>query len=41
VAFSHRADFLALPPDTKPEVGDVAVGLSVGESSDGEGGLSG
>jgi preprotein translocase subunit SecB len=39
VAFSHRGDFLALPPDTKPEVGDVAVGLSVGESSDGEGGL--
>jgi len=39
VAFSHRADFLALPPDTKPEVGDVAIGVSVGESPDGEGGL--
>lgn len=39
VAFSHRADFLALPPDTKPEVGDVAIGVSVGEGRDGESGL--
>jgi preprotein translocase subunit SecB len=39
VAFSHRADFLALTPDTKPEVGDVAIGVGVGESPDGESGL--
>jgi preprotein translocase subunit SecB len=39
MAFSHRGDFLALPLDTKPEVGDVAIGVSVGEGTDGESGL--
>lgn len=39
MAFSHRPDFLALPGDTRPEVGDVAIGVSVGEGADGESGL--
>ena len=39
MAFSHRPDFLALPVDTRPEVGDVAIGVSVGEGADGESGL--
>jgi preprotein translocase subunit SecB len=39
MSFGHRPDFLALPPDTKPDVGVVAIELHVGESSDGAGGL--
>lgn len=39
VAFSHRADSLGLPPDTRPEVGNVIIGVTVGASPDGESGI--
>jgi preprotein translocase subunit SecB len=39
VVFSHRDDFLNLPPNTQPSIGDVAVGILVGEGTDGESGL--
>lgn len=37
--FSHRPDFLGLPPEAKPEVGNVSVNVQAGESPDGESGL--
>ena len=38
-AFSHRKDALALPPSTKPEIGDVGVEIQAGVSPDGKMGI--
>jgi preprotein translocase subunit SecB len=38
-AFSHRRDVLELPPDTRPEVGDVLVETQLGLSVDGQQGV--
>ena len=39
IAFSHREGFLALPANTPPNVGEIAVNVMIGESADGESGL--
>lgn len=40
LVFSHREDFLNLPANTPPVVGEVSIGLMVGESKDGESGIT-
>ena len=39
LVFSHREDFLALPPETQPAIGDVSVGMMVGENREGNAGV--